>query len=77
MIECSLAQGSKSEREVTGERNHPCRLCLAGSPLSLGILYLYYGVCVTGLFMLSYVFPIRTHHVMPGFARYTRLPWVG
>ena len=40
MIECSLAQEWEGERKGSGATNHPCCLCLAGSPLSTGILCL-------------------------------------
>jgi hypothetical protein len=40
MIECNLAQRCESEWQGTGATNQPCCLCLAGSPLSTGILCL-------------------------------------
>ena len=40
MIECSLTQGCEGERKGTWATNHLCCLCLAGSPLSIGILCL-------------------------------------
>ena len=38
--ECSLAQWCEGERKGSGATNRPCCLCLAGSPLSTGILCL-------------------------------------
>ena len=40
MSKCRLAQGCEGEWKGTGATNHPCCLCLAGSPLSNGILCL-------------------------------------
>ena len=46
----------EGEWQGTGMTNHPGCLCLAGSPLSTGILCLwpYYGGWVTGLLVLSH-----------------------
>ena len=40
MIECSLVQECEGDRKDSGATNRPCCLCLAGSPLSTGILCL-------------------------------------
>jgi hypothetical protein len=61
MIECSLSQECEGEQKGTGATNHPCSLCLAGFPLSTGILCLqpYYDNRVTGLLVLFHAVPRR------------------
>jgi hypothetical protein len=61
-----MAQGCKGEQQGTGLTIHPCCHCLTSSPLSTGILWLYYGSWVTSLLALS-------HSPRRGASRHSRL----